>query len=75
MKLKHSSQKQKIKCQFADKGCTKSFTVKGNMIEGMYNCNFNPDGIKEMKCEVCWKGGFYMAKCILVHKRSVHGWD
>ena len=75
LKLKHSGVKDRIKCKFADKGCEKTFTVKGNMVEHTFKCKFNPDGIQEMKCEVCGKGGFFMPKRILQHKRKAHGWD
>ena len=75
IKLKHSGVKDRIKCKFADKGCEKTFTVKGNMVEHTFKCKFNPDGIQEMKCEVCGKGGFFMPKRILQHKRKAHGWD
>ena len=75
IKLKHSGVKDRIKCKFADKGCEKTFTVKGNMVEHTFKCKFNPDGVQEMKCEVCGKGGFFMPKRILQHKRKAHGWD
>ena len=75
LKLKHSGVKDRIKCKFADKGCEKTFTVKGNMVEHTFKCKFNPDSIQEMKCEVCGKGGFFMPKRILQHKRKAHGWD
>ena len=55
LKLKHSGVKDRIKCKFVDKGCEKTFTVKGNMVEHTFKCKFNPDGIQEMKCEVCGK--------------------
>ena len=75
LKLKHSGVKDRIKCKFADKGCEKTFTVKGNMVEHTFKCKFNPDSVQEMKCKVCGKGGFYMPKRILQHKRKAHGWD
>ena len=75
LKLKHSGVKDRIKCKFADKGCEKTFMVKGNMVEHTFKCKFNPDGLQEMKCKVCGKGGFFMPKCILQHKRKAHGWD
>ena len=75
LKLKHSGDKERIKCKFAERGCQKTFTVKGNMTEHTVKCKFNLDGIKEMFCEICKKGGFYMAKRILAHKRACHGWD
>ena len=75
LKLKHSGVKDRIKCKFADKGCEKTFTVKGNMVEHTFKYKFNPDSIQEMKCEVCGKGGFFMPKRILQHKRKAHGWD
>ena len=75
LKLKHSGEKERIKCKFAERGCQKTFTVKGNMTEHTMKCKFNPDGLKEMFCEICKKGRFYMAKRILAHKRSCHGWD
>ena len=75
LKLKHSGVKDRIKCKFADKGCEKTFTVKGNMVEHTFKCKFNPDGVQEMKCEVCGKGGFFMPKRILQHKRKAHGSD
>ena len=75
IKLKHSGVKDRIPCKFADKGCDKTFTVKGNMVEHTFKCKFNPDGVQEMKCEVCGKGGFFMPKRILQHKRKAHGWD
>ena len=53
LKLKHSGVKERIKCKYADKGCDKTFTVKGNMIEHIFKCKYNPDGIQEMTCEVC----------------------
>ena len=31
--------------EFADKGCEKTFTVKGNMVEHTFKCKFNPDGV------------------------------
>ena len=75
LKLKHSGVKDRIKCKFADNGCEKTFTVKGNMVEHTLKCKFNPDGIQEIKCKVWWKGGFFMPKRILQHKRKAHGWD
>ena len=75
IKLKHSGVKERIKCKFADAGCDKTFTVKGNMIEHTFKCKYNPDGVHELKCEVCGKGGFFMPKRILQHKRKAHGWD
>ena len=75
LKLKHSGDKERIKCKFAERGCQKTFTLKGNMTEHTVKCKFNPDGIKEMFCEICKKGRFYMAKLILAHKRACHGWD
>ena len=75
LKLKHSGEKEMIKCNFAEKGCKKTFTIKGNMTEHTVKCKFNPNGLKEMFCEICKKGGFYMAKRILAHKRACHGWD
>ena len=75
IKLKHSGVKERIKCKFADNRCEKTFTVKGNMVEHTYKCKFNPDGVQELKCEVCGKGGFFMPKRILQHKRKAHGWD
>ena len=75
LKLKHLGVKDRIKCKFADKGCEKTFTVKGNMVEHTFKCKFNPDGVQEMKCKVCRKGGFFMPKHILQHKRKAHGWD
>ena len=75
IKLKHSGVKERIKCKFADAGCDKMFTVKGNMIEHTFKCKYNPDGVHELKCEVCGKGGFFMLKRILQHKRKAHGWD
>ena len=74
-KLKHSGEKERIKYKFAERGCQKTFTVKGNMTEHTMKCKFNPDGLKEMFCEICKKGRFYMAKRILAHSRSCHGWD
>ena len=73
--LKHLGAKDRIKCKFADKGCDKMFTVKGNMIEHTFKCKYNPDGVQEITCEVCGKGGFFMPKCILQQKRKAHGWD
>ena len=75
LKLKHSGEKERIKCKFAERGCQKTFTVKGNMTEHTMKCKFNLDGLKEMFCEICKKGRFYMAKRILAHKRACHGWD
>ena len=75
IKLKHSGVKERIKCKYADTGCDKMFTVKGNMIEHTFKCKYNPDGVHELKCEVCGKGGFFMPKRILAHKRKAHGWD
>ena len=75
IKLKHSGVKDRIKCKFAGKECDKTFTVKGNMIEHTFKCKYNPDGVQEMTCEVCGKGGFFMPKHILQHKRKAHGWD
>ena len=69
------SHKERIKCKFTDKGCEETFTVKGNMVEHMFKCKYNLDGIQEMTCEVCGKGGFFMPKRILAHKRKAHGWD
>ena len=45
------------------------------MIEHTFKCKYNPDGVHELKCEVCEKGGFFMLKRILAHKRKAHGWD
>ena len=75
IKLKHSGVKERIKCKYADKGCHKTFTVKGNMIEHTFKCKYNLDGVQEMTCEVCRKGGFFMPKRILQYKRKAHGWD
>ena len=75
IKLKHLGVKDRIKCKFADMGCDKTFTVKGNMIEHTFKCKYNPDGVHELKCEVCGKGGFFVPKRILQHKRKAHGWD
>ena len=75
IKLKHLGDKERIKCKFTDKGCEKTFTVKGNMVEHMFKRKYNPDGIQEVTCEVCGKGDFFMPKCILAHKRKAHGWD
>ena len=58
LKLKHSGEKERIKCKFAERGCQKTFTVKGNMTEHTTKCKFNPDGLKEMFCEICKKGRF-----------------
>ena len=66
MKLKVA--KERIEYKFVDKGCEKTFTVKGNMIEHTYKCKHNPDGIQEMMCELCGKGGFFITKLILAHK-------
>ena len=74
LKLKHSGDKERIKCKFSELGCEKTFTVKGNMTEHTVKCKFNPDGLKELFCDICKKGGFYMTKRILQHKRSCHGW-
>ena len=62
IKLKHSGVKDRIKCKFADTGCDKMFTVKGNMIEHTFKCKYNPDGVHELKCEVCGKGGFFLCQ-------------
>ena len=70
LKLKYPGVKDRIKCKFADKGCDKTI-----MIEHTFKCKYNPDGVQEMTCEVCGKGGFFMPKCILQHKRKAHGWD
>ena len=75
IKLKHSGVKERTKCKYADAGCDKTFTVKGNMIEHTFKCKYNPDGVHKLKCEVCGKGGFFMPKRILAHKRKAHGWD
>ena len=75
IKLKHSGVKERIKCKFAGVGCDKMFTVKGNMIEHTFKCKYNPDGVHELKCEVGGKGGFFMLKRILQHKRKAHRWD
>ena len=75
IKLKHLGVKERIKCKYADKGCDKTFTVKGNMIEHTFKCKYNLDGVQEMTCEVCGKGGFFMPKHILQYKRKAHGWD
>ena len=57
IKLKHSGVKERIKCKYTDAGCDKTFTVKGNMIEHTFKCKYNPDGVHELKCEVCGKEG------------------
>ena len=74
IKLKHSGEKERIKCKFSELGCEKTFTVKGNMTEHTVKCKYNPDGVTELFCDICKKGGFYMTKRILQHKRSCHGW-
>ena len=75
IKLKNSGVKDRIKCKFADAGYDKTFTVKGNMIEHTFKCKYNPDGVHELKCEVCGKGGFFMPKWILQLQRKAHGWE
>ena len=67
LKLKHSGEKEKIKCKFAERRCQKTFMVKGNMTEHTVKCNLNLDGLKELFCEICKKGGFYMAKWLIDH--------
>ena len=77
--LKHSKNpRPRVPCKFANeegKGCPKTFAAKGNMIEHLFKCKFNPDGMKEYKCDICFTGGFFMQKRLLEHKRKVHGWE
>ena len=70
IKLKHSGVKDRIKCKFADKGCEKTFTVKGNMVEHTFKCKFNPDGVQEMKCKVCGKRRLLYAKAHITTQKE-----
>lgn len=45
----------------------KKLSVKENMVEHTFKCKANPVGVKELKCEMCQKGGFYMPKRVLAH--------
>ena len=63
-----------IPCKFKDEGCTKDFSTKGIMEEHSFKCTKNPN-VKELKCDLCGMGGFYMPKQVLQHKQKCHGWD
>ena len=70
----HMVKGPRIPCKFKDEGCTKDFSTKGIMQEHSFKCTKNPD-VKELKCDLCGMGGFYMPKQVLQHKRKCHGWD
>ena len=70
----HMVKGPRIPCKFKDEGCTKDFSTKGIMQEHSFKCTKNPD-VKELKCDLCGMGGFYMPKRVLQHKRKCHGWD
>ena len=70
----HMVKGPQVECKFKDKGCKRDFSSKGNMIEHTYKCPKNPD-IKELKCDLCGAGGFYLPKRVLHHKRVAHGWN
>ena len=62
IKLKHSGEKERIKCKFAERGCQKTFTVKGNMTEHTVKCKFNPDGISVKsvtRADFIWPSGYW----------------
>ena len=75
MKEQHPTEEQKkamqnIKCQF----CKKKFKTKDNKNEHELGCVLKPDR-EELTCEVCDRGGFYVNKRVLDHKRRCHGWE
>ena len=70
----HMVKGPRIPCKFKDEGCTKDFSTKGIMQEHSFKCTKNPD-VKELKCDLCGMGGFYMPKRVLQHKQKCHGWD
>ena len=57
----HMVKGPRIPCKFKDEGCTKDFSTKGIMQEHLFKCTKNPD-VKELKCDLCGMGGFYMPK-------------
>ena len=59
---------QKFECQF----CKKQVSSKDNQKAHELGCKDNPDR-KELFCKTCGKGGFYLAKHVMEHKRDVHG--
>ena len=69
MKEKHSGTVQKFNCQH----CNKELGSKCNRDAHEKSCKDNP-GRVELKCDVCGKGGFYLPKRVMEHKRDRHGW-
>ena len=75
MREQHPTEEEKkamanIKCQY----CEKKFKTKANRSEHELGCVGNKDR-EELTCEVCDLGGFYVAKRVLAHKRTCHGWE
>ena len=70
----HTVKGPRVECKFKDNGCKKDFSSKGNMIEHTYKCPHNEE-MKELKCDLCGAGGFYLPKRVLQHKRVAHGWQ
>lgn len=64
----HTKQKPKVckHCGFKTK--TKTLVRQHEM-----GCEKNKNR-KELLCEVCEKGGFYLGKKVMAHKRKEHGW-
>ena len=57
----HMVKGPRIPCKFKDEGCMKDFSTKGIMQEHSFKCTKNPD-VKELKCDLCGMGRFYMPK-------------
>ena len=67
--LKNVHGKQKaVYCNF----CKKSFKTKDNKVAHEMGCKENTQR-KELFCGKCGKGGFYLPKRVMEHKRDVHG--
>ena len=57
-------------CEF---GCGKTFTTKTNYQQHVKSCSKNPNR-KELFCEICGKGGYYLLSRMQEHKRDIHKW-
>ena len=66
LKTVHGKQK-KVNCKF----CKKSFKTKDNKVTHEMGCKENINR-KELFCGKCGKGGYYLPKRVIEHKRDVH---
>ena len=65
---KEQAKKLNVKCRFCSKVCKTAANCKDHEA----GCDYNEDR-KEMYCEICKQGPWYLSKRVMDHKRTAHG--